>query len=164
MLKPRVAGSLVPLASNGSGAVGQPYTYNLSATYIAGCQTTLVSLACPPGYAVVSGASSGPGATFACTCGSLTASERVNEDTLDYIMAPFMAGVSASAAAARAASSCPAEVVLAFWIAIAVLGGVLLLLALVYAGRCGYTLWHRGGAEGGTTDWGAATTNPAKRY
>lgn len=125
VLKPAVAGDLVSLLAGG----GAPY--NLSASYVRGCSTTLSAFACPPGANVNPG-TSGPAAPFQCSCGGFDASVRVAEDTLDYVMSAVMAGISAQAAAARAAAACPpgaqrAAVPIAYPVTIGVLGVVLLI-------------------------------------
>jgi hypothetical protein len=136
MYYPMPAADLVPYAG-ASGTLGAG-PYNLSASYIAGCSTTLEALGCPVTEAVNMGSP-----PFACTCGSFDASNRVSEDLLDCVMSSFMAALAAAAAAARAAAGCPASSTIgvskAYIIAVAVLGSVVLLslLVAVYAtARC----------------------------
>ena len=165
MLKPAFPGTLVPFANetfNGVTRYAPPY--NLSASYVNGCAATLTALACPNGSAFNPGTSA-PGVGFQCQCGGFDASTRVAEDTLDFVMSAFMAGVTAQAAAARTGTPCPSTALpLMYEIIIGVLGGVVLLGAIGVVAYCVCCARARN-ASTATPDWGVSTAkaNPASR-
>ena len=170
MLKPAFPGTLVPFANETfDGVTRYAPPYNLSASYMNGCAATLTALACPNGSAFNPGTSI-PGTGFQCQCGGFDSSTRVAEDSLDFVMGAFMAGVAAQAAAARGGTSCPSTALpLMYEIVIGVLGGVVLLgaiAAVVHCACCRARACGCGaGASTATPDWGVTTAkaNPASR-
>jgi len=170
VLKPAFPGTLVPFANETfDGVTRYAPPYNLSASYMNGCAATLTALACPNGSAFNPGTSI-PGTGFQCQCGGFDSSTRVAEDSLDFVMGAFMAGVAAQAAAARGGTSCPSTALpLMYEIVIGVLGGVVLLgaiAAVVHCACCRARACGCGaGASTATPDWGVTTAkaNPASR-